>query len=85
MRAEDILPDDVNQAQFQGVSVRKGTVAAFLATARVWLDPQTAPDARATAEHDLRQAVPALDALGLFDVLELRDDRLRAFVASCRG
>ena len=38
MKAQDVLPDDVNQGEFQGVMVRKGTVGAFLANARAWCD-----------------------------------------------
>ncbi len=80
MRAEDILPDHVNQGVFQGVAIRKGTVAAFLASARTWLDEGADAGARASAEDDMRQALPALRALGLFEVLAPGDARLRAFV-----
>ena len=64
-----------------GTTVRKGTVGAFLVNARAWCDPTT-PDAdRREAEDHMREALPALHALGLFEVLEIRDDRLRAFLA----
>ncbi|WP_437524883.1 hypothetical protein WME79_36885 [Sorangium sp. So ce726] len=76
MRAQDILPDDVNQAEINGVTVRKGSVAAFLINARLFADPHT----RAAAERDIIDALPALRALGLFAVLEIRDAELRAFV-----
>lgn len=78
MRAEDVLPDSVNEASIDGVSVRKGTVAAFLANARAFAAPST----RATAEAHMREALPALRALGLFDVFEIRDPELRAWVAA---
>lgn len=32
-RPEDVLPDDANQAEISGLTVRKGTVAAFLQNA----------------------------------------------------
>ena len=80
MRPEDILPDHANHGVFDGVAIRKGTVAAFLANARTWLDAATPPSERATAEADMRDALPALRALGLFDVLAPSDARLRAFV-----
>ena len=83
MRAEDILPDHANQGVFDGVTIRKGTVAAFLANARTWLDAATAPTERAAAERDMRDALPALRALGLFEVLAPGDARLRAFVDGC--
>ncbi|ABC34940.1 hypothetical protein [Burkholderia thailandensis] len=80
MKAEAVLPDHVNRVEIAGVSIRKGTVAAFLANARVWSDAQASAQARAQAERDLLDTLPALRALGLFDVLEIRDARLRAFV-----
>jgi hypothetical protein len=80
MRAEDLLPDDVNQGQFNGVTVRKGSVGAFLVNARVLTDPAASAESRATAERDILEALPALRAIGLFDVLQVRDERLRLLV-----
>jgi hypothetical protein len=82
MRAADILPDHANDGTFNGVSVRKGTVGAFLANARVWVDPLTAANERTAAENDIVDALPALRALGLFDVLAIRDAGLQALVDS---
>ena len=76
MKAQDVLPDDVNQGEFQGVMVRKGTVGAFLANARAWCDATR--ERREAAGR--AQALPALRALGLFEVLQLRDPALRAWV-----
>ena len=80
MRADQILPDDVNHGQFNGVTIRKGTVAAFLANARRWADPHADAHERARAQHRIVEDLPALRALGLFEVLEIRDARLRSFV-----
>ncbi len=80
MRAEDVLPDAVNQTEINGVAVRKGTIGAFLVNARVLCDPAAPAAARAVAERDLVDALPALRALGLFDVFEIRDTALRAFI-----
>ncbi|MFF7056082.1 hypothetical protein ACFY89_05350 [Achromobacter spanius] len=80
MQAKDILPDGMNHSEFNGVPVRKGTVGAFLANARVCTDAQASPEAVAQARRDIQDALPALRALGLFDVLELRDPGLRAWI-----
>ncbi|CAB3727699.1 hypothetical protein LMG3458_04549 [Achromobacter deleyi] len=80
MKAQDVLADDQNEGSFQGVTVRKGTVGAFLANARVWNDPAATPQARDDAERDMREAMPALRALGLFDVLQVRDAALRQWL-----
>jgi hypothetical protein len=71
MRAEDLLPDHINQAQFNGVTVRKGSVGAFLVNARVLSDPAASVESRAAAERDILAALPALRAIGLFDVLQV--------------
>lgn len=60
--------------------MRKGSVGAFLANARVLEDPSASAEARAIAERDIIDALPGLRALGLFDVLMIRNERLRAFV-----
>ncbi|MBW3510725.1 MULTISPECIES: hypothetical protein [Janthinobacterium] len=82
MRAEDVLPDQQNQGQFNGVTVRKGTVGAFLANAKVWLDESSGIDEKAVAERDIVDALPALHALGLFDIVQVRDAALRELVAA---
>ncbi|WP_175680997.1 hypothetical protein [Burkholderia cenocepacia] len=80
MRAEQMLPDHANQVDVGGTTIRKGTVGAFLVNARVLIDPNAAPAERARAEADAIDALPALRALGLFDVLEVRDPALRAWL-----
>ena len=82
MRAEDVLPDQQNQGQFNGITVRKGTVGAFLANARRWLDDASSVEDKAIAERDIVDALPALHALGLFDILQVRDAALRALVST---
>lgn len=80
MRAQDVLPDHVNEVEVGGVTVRKGSVGAFLANARVLQDPGASAGARAAAADDIGALAAALRALGLFDVLEVRDPQLRALV-----
>lgn len=77
MRAEQILPDHVDQVDINGTTVRKGTVAAFLANARIWSDEGASEETRAHAKADIVEGLPALRAIGLFDVLEIRDVSLR--------
>lgn len=80
MRAEDILPDHQNEVLVGGIVARKGSVAAFLANARVLADPSASAPARAQAERDAREVLPALHALGLFEVMAVRDPAVRAWV-----
>jgi hypothetical protein len=53
MRAEQLLPDHVDQVTINGTAVRKGTVAAFLANARVWTDRASTEAAPAAAAADI--------------------------------
>ena len=80
MKAEDLLPDHVNQWNFDGVTVRKGTVGAFLVNARTWIDHGASAQNHTEAERDIVDALPALRALGLFDVLDVRDAALRGLI-----
>lgn len=80
MKAQDVLPDGMNQGTFNGIAVRKGTVGAFLANVRVCADPTSSDETQAAARRDIQDAMPALRALGLFDLLEVRDPALREWL-----
>ncbi|HEX4419414.1 MAG TPA: hypothetical protein VH165_15990 [Kofleriaceae bacterium] len=80
MRPQDILPDHVNEISIGDLQVRKGSVAAFIANALIVTDPQTSDAERAEAEQHLTQLVPALTALKLFEVFEIRNPHVRALV-----
>ena len=55
-------------------------VASAMANARVLGTPDANGAQRAEARVDILAALPALRALGLFEVLEIRDPALRAWV-----
>jgi len=80
MRATEVIPDHINEATIDGVIIRKGTVAAFLINARTINDPHSTLDDRQSAFHDIEEAIPALNALGLFEILEVRSPQIRSFV-----
>ena len=82
MRAQDVLADGVDQIEFGGVTVRKGSVGAFLANAAFLRRPEITGAARDVVLRDIFDALPALRAIGLFEVFEIRDPQLRAFVAA---
>lgn len=80
MRAEDLLSDNQNQVERDGVVIRKGSVGAFLANANVWCDPKLDAAQRAAVEGDILALLPALRALGLFEVFAIRDTALRQLI-----
>ncbi|KAF1047607.1 MAG: hypothetical protein GAK35_00612 [Herbaspirillum frisingense] len=80
MRAEDLLPDDQTYVERNGVTIRKGSVGAFLANAKVWCDSSAEAGERLVAERHIAEVVPALRALGLFDVFAIRDPALQQLI-----
>ena len=85
MQAQDVLPDGQDFTVINGHTLRKGSVGAFLANVRVLEDAHASAEQKHTARHDLLSLIPTLDALGLFDVFELRSSALRAEVARHRA
>lgn len=84
MKAEELLPDHVNTGEFNGITVRKGTIGAFLINVKTVEKPDMTDAQREQLFEEMRQAVPALQALGLLDVFEARDPALRSFIEKYR-
>jgi hypothetical protein len=68
VRPEDVLPAGVESGEMNGVKVRKGSVAAFVANVKQLeqLDPASADYAQVSAQ--IKQLVPAVRAVGVLDV-----------------
>ncbi|AGU49065.1 hypothetical protein VAPA_1c19590 [Variovorax paradoxus B4] len=85
MQAQDVLPDGQDFVTRNGLRLRKGSVGAFLVNAQLLQDPSASADAKQAAERDLIALLPVLEALGLFEVFELRSPTLRDEVARHRA
>lgn len=85
MKATDILSDNTNQIVRDGVVIRKGTVSAFIQNAKLWADSASSAELKAVAERDMREALPAMSAMGLFEIFELKDVRLRMLLERDAG
>jgi len=72
VRPEDVLSDADNSTTVDGVSVRKGTVAAFIANAKLLETTPESDPRRAAIESELRNLAPAVCAVGLLDVFTPR-------------
>ncbi|OZG70158.1 hypothetical protein BTA51_27165 [Hahella sp. CCB-MM4] len=83
MKAEEMLPDNQNTVEINGVTIRKGSVGAFLASARVLSDSRVSESDRVMARRDIVELLPGLRAMGLFEVFQVRNEQLRALVESC--
>jgi hypothetical protein len=76
IRPEDILPDGQDRAVVGTTSVRKGSVAAFVANARLLEEAEAgSPDAEMISAQ-LRDLAEPLRAIGLFDVFAVRSPRV---------
>jgi hypothetical protein len=79
VRPEDVLPDERDTTTIEGVSVRKGSVGAFVANVKLLesLDPADLADLayQAVVEQVRALAVP-VRAVGVFDVLAPRSPLL---------
>lgn len=81
-RPEDVLSDDADHTEVDGLTLRKGTIAAFLRNAVRWTDPETSESDGAVLAEQIAAAIPALLALDVFTVFEVRDERLRELIAN---
>lgn len=77
-KPEDILPEDVNQTNLEGINIRKGTVAAFLQNAKRWQDPSISPEERIELSKAIQEALPSLQVLGMFEVFQFQDKALQS-------
>ena len=77
---EDVLADGVEVTTVDGLDVRKGTVAAFVANAKklALLEPDDV--SREPLERQLRALAPALRAVGLLDVFAPRSADIAALL-----
>jgi hypothetical protein len=80
MKPEDVIPDNQNTVEAQGLTVRKGSVAAFVANVLIICDPTSSPTERQEAQAHMIALVPALSAVGVFEVFSIRDPDIAALV-----
>ena len=80
----DLLADGADGIVINGTFVRKGSIGSFIQS--VMLLPglsEESEEFRAIADQ-IRAITPALDAVGLFEVFEVRDPRVAAILAEAR-
>lgn len=65
VRPEDVLPDGVDSTVINGKTVRKGTIAAFLANADILENPTADGKQKQEALNIMKELAPAVVAIGL--------------------
>lgn len=79
MRPEDILPDQESFMNQGGIPLRKGSVAAFMANIRI-LQNADALSEHATAKAHMLELLPTLQALGFFELFDIKDEKIRELI-----
>jgi len=80
VRPEDVLADEVNSATLNGTEVRKGSVAAFIANAKILESLAPTEPLYSEVEAQLRALVPAVRAVGVLDVFAPRTAAIAALI-----
>jgi hypothetical protein len=66
IKPEDILNDDTDSVLINGVTVRKGTIGAFIFNIDILEDPTTTEGQKKSAKREMKQLAPAIIAVGLY-------------------
>ena len=81
VRPEDILPAGIESGVLNGLEVRKGSVAAFVANAKQLEQLTPGSDHYAEVSAQIVQLVPALRAVGVLDVFSPKSPDLADLIA----
>lgn len=77
VRAEDFLPDDVSSREFNGVVVRKGSMGAAIANAKILASPKSTVQEKEAAKEMLKELAPALVAIGVHEHLTWKNPEIQ--------
>lgn len=81
VRPEDVLPEGVDSTAINGLTVRKGSVAAFVANALQLDDLAEGTPEHAAIVTQMRELAPALRTIGLLDVFQPRSPAVERILA----
>ncbi len=80
IKAENLYPDDVNFNEYQGIKVRKGTMAAAIENIRLLSSEDASPEEKASARKMLTEYAPALIATGLNALVKWNHPEVQAIM-----
>lgn len=73
MRPEDILPEGIDTVESRGVTVRKGTVAAYIANISVVENDSSTTEEKEKALAVMKELAPSIIAMGLHDAVTFKN------------
>lgn len=80
VRPEDILSDKDNTVSINGLNVRKGTIAAFLANVDILENPQLPLEQKQAALSIMQELAPAVVAIGLHKHVIFKNQQAEAIL-----
>ncbi|GAA2663549.1 hypothetical protein [Streptomyces lunalinharesii] len=81
VRPEDVLPEGIDSTAINGLTVRKGSVAAFVANALRLDDLTEGTPEYAAVVTQMRELTPVLRAIGLLDVFRPHSQAVERIIA----
>jgi hypothetical protein len=86
VRPEDVLSDDANTGMMDGLEVRKGSIAAFIANVRILESLAPGDPDYPAVEEQLHALAPAVRAVGVLEVFAPRSATIAAIIGEspCR-
>ena len=76
-KPEDILPDDKSYVEKDGQTIRKGSVAAALANAKIVESETASKEDKQAALDNLKELAPTLINFELMDFLQLKNPQIQ--------
>lgn len=76
VKPEDVLADGVDTTHINGKTIRKGTVAAFLANIEIMEDGNASEQIRQGATNMIKELAPAIVTLGLHKHVLFRNPQI---------
>lgn len=83
VKPEDVLAEEVNTVTVEGIQVRKGTVGAVIANARIVSSPYATELEKAEAKNMIRMLAPAILAIGLHHHVTWKNPEIQAIFDEC--
>lgn len=84
VRPEDILSDDASHTSFNGVTVRKGSIAAFLKNIEIIENAKSTKKNKEEAIKAMKELAPALVAVGVDKHVTFKNKTARSIIEEAR-
>lgn len=80
IRPEDVLPEDENYTEIDGIKVRKGTIAAVLQNAAILSSSLASHPEKEAAEKTIAELAPGLVVLGMHEHVTWKNPSIQKMV-----